>query len=59
MKEGFWWGFIGHSTKKNIKFKEISIEHFRRETGEAGYKLKDLIGIVVRNIIGLIKIKIG
>ena len=59
MKEGFWWGFIGHCIKKNIKFKEISIEHFRRETGEAGYKLKDLIGIVVRNIIGLIKIKIG
>ena len=59
MKEGFWWGFIGHCTKKDIKFKEISIEHFRRETGEAGYKLKDLIGIVVRNIIGLIKIKIG
>ncbi len=58
MKEGFWWGFIGHCTKKNIKFKEIPIDHFRREAGEAGFKLKHLIGIIVRNIIGLIKIKI-
>ena len=59
MKEGFWWGFIGHCTKNNIKFKEIPIDHFRREAGEAGFKLKHLIGIIVRNIIGLVKIKIG
>ena len=46
------------NTKNNIKFKEIPIDHFRREAGEAGFKLKHLIGIIVRNIIGLIKIKI-
>ena len=59
MKEGFWWGFVGVCKNKQITFKEVSIEHFKREVGEAGYKLINLPGIILRNFIGLLKIKIN
>lgn len=59
MKEGFWWGFVGVCIKQNFKFYEVSIDHFKRDAGEAGYKLKNLIGIIFRNLKGLIKIKIN
>ncbi len=59
MKEGFWWGFVGVCIKQNFKIYEVSIEHFKRDAGEAGYKLKNLIGIIIRNVKGLIKIKIS
>lgn len=57
MKEGFWWGFIGLSISSNIKFVQKPIKHYPRIEGEAGYKLKNLLGIIFRNIYGLIKIK--
>ena len=57
MKEGFWWGFVGLSVSNNIKFIERPIKHYPRSEGEAGYKLKNLLGIIFRNIYGLIKIK--
>ena len=57
MKEGFWWGFVGVCCIEKIKINEVSIDHFKRESGQAGYKLKNLLGIIVRNIIGIIKIK--
>ena len=57
MKEGFWWGFVGESIKKKYKFKEISIKHYKRLKGQAGYELSNLPGIIFRNMIGLIKIK--
>ncbi len=57
MKEGFWWGFIGLSISRNIKFVQKPIKHYPRIEGEAGYKLKNLLGIIFRNIYGLIKIK--
>ena len=59
MKEGFWWGFVANCLKKNLKFIEVPIKHFPRTKGEAGYKLKDMMGIIIRNVIGLIKIKIS
>ena len=59
MKEGFWWGFIGVSLKSKIYFIQKPIEHFSRKEGEAGYQFKDLIGIIFRNVIGLIKIKLS
>jgi len=59
MKEGFWWGFVGVCINKQIKFKEVPIEHFKRKEGEAGYKLKNLPGIILRNFIGLLKIKLN
>jgi glycosyltransferase involved in cell wall biosynthesis len=57
MKEGFWWGFIGLSISSNIKFVQKPIKHYPRIEGESGYKLKNLLGIIFRNIYGLIKIK--
>ena len=59
MKEGFWWGFVGVCIKQKFRISEVPIEHFKREAGEAGYKLKNLIGIIIRNLKGLIKIKIN
>ena len=57
MKEGFWWGFVGVCKINNYKIVEVPIKHFKREAGEAGYKFKNLFGIIIRNIIGLLKIK--
>ena len=57
MREGFWWGFVGVCLKMNYKFKEVPIHHYGRISGVAGYKLKNLPMIILRNFIGLIKIK--
>ena len=57
MKEGFWWGFVAISLKTKSKFIQKPIVHFERLEGEAGYQLKNLPGIIFRNILGLIKIK--
>ena len=59
MKEGFWWGFVGVCIEQKFKIYEVPIEHFRRDAGEAGYKLRNLIGIIIRNVKGLIKIKVN
>ncbi len=57
MREGFWWGFVAVCMKEKYKIFEVPINHYKRETGEAGYKLIKLPGIILRNIIGLLKIK--
>ena len=48
---GFCWG-----VKKKLNFK-VSIKHFKRTKGEAGYKISSLPGIIIRNTLGLLKIK--
>lgn len=57
MREGFWWGFVGTCLKLNFKFKQVPIQHFRRKNGAAGYKLINLPMIIIRNFLGLLKIK--
>lgn len=57
MREGFWWGFVAVSKKKKIDFNEVKIDHFKRLGGESGYKLNQMPGIILRNTIGLLKIK--
>lgn len=57
MREGFWWGFVAVCSKEKIKFIEKPIKHYSRDQGEAGYKLKNLLGIIFRNVKGLLKIK--
>ena len=59
MKEGFWWGFVATCTKYNKNLYEVPIKHYKRTAGEAGYKIKNLLGIIYRNCLGLIKIKIS
>lgn len=56
-REAFWWGFVAIAQKKGIKFKQTPIKHFKRKKGEAGYKLKDLFGIIIRNSKAMIEIK--
>ena len=58
MKEGFWWGFVAVSKKMDIYFDEVKIEHFKRSNGDAGYKLSQMPSIIIRNTIGLFKIKL-
>jgi hypothetical protein len=57
MKEGFWWGFVAVGIINKIKFHEAPIKHFHRTKGESLYKISKLAGIILRNTIGLIKIK--
>ena len=57
MKEGFWWGFVGVCKLDRFFFREVPIKHYPREKGEAGYKIRDLFGIILRNVKGLFKIK--
>ncbi len=57
MREGFWWGFVGTAIKMKMNFKEVPIIHYKREKGEAGYKIPNLPSIILRNLIGLIKIR--
>ncbi len=57
MHEGFWWGFVGVVKKKKLNLKEVPIAHFKRVKGEAGYKITNLPIIILRNTIGLLKIK--
>ncbi len=57
MREGFWWGFVAVSKKKKINFNEVKIKHFKRFGGVSGYKLQKMPGIILRNTIGLLKIK--
>ena len=59
MREGFWWGFVAVSKKMKINFHEVKIQHFKRSKGDAGYKLHQMPGIIYRNIIGLLVIKLS
>ena len=59
MREGFWWGFVAVSKKKQIHFNEVQIKHFKRSQGDAGYQLNQMPGIILRNVIGLFKIKLS
>ena len=59
MRAGFWWGFVAVSKKKKINFNEVKIQHFKRSEGDAGYKLSQMPGIIIRNTIGLFIIKLS
>lgn len=57
MTEGFWWGFIATCSKMKVRLSEVSIEHFARKSGVPSYGFLKLPGIILRNTIGLFKIK--
>lgn len=58
MIEGFWWGFVGAATKVGYSFVEVEIEHRKRFAGDTRvYKLTKMPKIIMRNGIGLIKLK--
>jgi dolichol-phosphate mannosyltransferase len=59
LKEGFWWGFVGMCTKKNLTIHEHKINHRKRINGTTQvYKPNKILGISVRNLIGLFKLKL-
>ena len=48
---------ISEFSSNNINFNEVKIEHFARSAGDAGYQLNQMPGIILRNTLGLLKIK--
>ena len=58
MREGFWWGFVGAAKMYKLNFHQINIVHYERYDGSTVvYKLSKMPMIILRNIIGLIKLK--
>jgi hypothetical protein len=58
LKEGFWWGFIGAAKMSGLKINQIDIIHYKRYDGSTVvYKLSKMPMIIIKNIIGLIKLK--
>ncbi len=59
LREGFWWGFVAICIKQHISILELPIHHRLRLKGTTQvYKPKKIPGIALRNIIGLIKLKL-
>lgn len=58
MREGFWWGFVGAALKKKLTIIQFDIVHYDRYDGSSVvYKLSKMPGIIIRNIVGLIKLR--
>jgi glycosyltransferase involved in cell wall biosynthesis len=58
MREGFWWGFVGAALKINLKFGQFDVNHYERYDGSSVvYKLSKMPLIILRNVIGLIKLR--
>ena len=58
MKEGFWWGFTAICIKYKISLLQKKIIHRKRSYGKSDiYKVHKLPDIVIRNILGLLKIR--
>jgi glycosyltransferase involved in cell wall biosynthesis len=58
LKEGFWWGFTGAAKMSGLKINQIDIIHYKRYDGSTVvYKLSKMPMIIIKNIIGLIKLK--
>lgn len=58
MKEGFWWGFTGACWKLGIPIIEVQIPHRARFAGDTQvYKLGKMPGIILRNGMGLLKLR--
>ena len=58
VKEAYWWGFVGAAIMFEKKIIEYDIEHFERYDGSSVvYKFSKMPGIILRNLIGLVKLK--
>ena len=59
MREGFFWGFVAICLRKKIKIHQININHRLRLSGKTNvFHLNKIPSIALRNILGLIKLKI-
>jgi dolichol-phosphate mannosyltransferase len=60
LKEGFWWGFVGMCVKNSLTMQEIPINHRGRISGTTQvYKIKNMLGIAMRNTLGLFRLKLA
>ena len=60
LREGFWWGFVGMCMKKTLSLYEIPVNHRQRLVGDTQvYKLNKVPLIALRNLTGLIKLKLA
>lgn len=60
LKEGFWWGFVGMCVKNNLTIQENPINHRKRTKGTTQvYLIKNILGISIRNLLGLLKLKLA
>ena len=58
VKEAYWWGFVGAAIMLKKKIIEYDIEHFERYDGSSVvYKFSKMPSIILRNLLGLIKLK--
>lgn len=58
MKEGFWWGFVGAAVISKMTFAQTDIIHYERYDGSTVvYKLGRMPSIILRNVIGLFKLR--
>jgi glycosyltransferase involved in cell wall biosynthesis len=58
MNEGFWWGVTAVLKRYKIKTKEVKVNHRERISGKTRvYGLKKMPGIIVSNLVGLLKLK--
>ena len=59
MKEGFWWGFTAICVKYKISLLQKKIIHRKRSYGKSDiYEVHKIPDIAIRNILGLLKIRI-
>lgn len=60
LREGFWWGFVGACVKKNISIQELPMNHRKRLRGDTQvYKPEHIPSIAIRNLLGLVQLKIS
>ena len=60
MKEGFWWGFVGACCKLKVPIQEIELRHRERIAGTTQvYKVAAMPGILLRNSVGLLKLRLA
>ncbi len=58
VKEAYWWGFVGAAIMSKKKVIELNIKHFERYDGSSVvYKFSKMPSIIMRNLLGLVKLK--
>ena len=58
VKEAYWWGFVGAATMSKKRIIEFNIKHFERYDGSSVvYKFTKMPNIIIRNLLGLVKLK--
>lgn len=58
LREGFWWGFVAACIREHISIYQLPMHHQLRLAGDTQvYQAKNIPGIALRNILGLIQLR--